>query len=70
MAAKKSLSQEALKPKPLLTGDDLAAVGVQPGPKMGAILKRLYTAQLDEQISTREDALEMAARLAGEPPTE
>lgn len=70
MAAKKSLSQEALKPKPLLTGNDLAAVGVQPGPKMGAILKRLYTAQLDEQISTREEALEMAARLAGEPPTE
>ena len=64
MDARKALSAEALKPKPLVNGDDLSAIGIPPSPVMGDILKKLYTAQLDEQISTRDEALEMARKLA------
>lgn len=47
-------------PKPLLTGGDLMAQGVPQSPKLGEMLKALYTAQLEGKISTREQALAAA----------
>jgi len=63
MKAARELSKQEVKPEPLVNGHDLQAIGIEPGPRMGIILKRLYTAQLDEKISTREQALAMARRL-------
>ena len=50
-------------PKPLVSGDDLCAAGVQPGRAMGRILRAIYRAQLNEEIITREDAWRMVRRM-------
>src|SRR5207237_2242757 len=41
---------------PLLTGDDLLAMGVQPGPHMGALLHELREKQLQDELKTPEEA--------------
>ena len=41
---------------PLLTGDDLIALGVKPGPAMGALLHELRDKQLAEELKTADDA--------------
>jgi poly(A) polymerase len=51
---------EALRPKPLLRGDDLIAAGYLPGPRFKEILGALEDAQLEGRIATREDALAFA----------
>lgn len=51
---------DKIDPKPLLTGDDLVAIGMTPGPEFRVLLDRIRNAQLDEIISTREQALEIA----------
>ena len=51
------LPKEELKPKPLITGDDLIAAGFQPGPAFAQILAAVEDAQLESKIYTREDAL-------------
>ncbi|MBI4200642.1 MAG: CCA tRNA nucleotidyltransferase [Chloroflexi bacterium] len=40
--------------RPLLTGDDLARLGVPQGPRVGALLEALRDARLDGQLHTRE----------------
>lgn len=52
-----------LRPGPLLTGDDLIAMGFHPGPGFKGTLERVYDAQIEDQIKTREEALELARRL-------
>ena len=47
----------------VLTGDDLAALGMQPGPRLGAVLESVYRPQLNEQIETRQDAASMALKM-------
>ncbi len=41
--------------KPLLNGDDLKAMGIPFGPKLGAILKSLHEAKLNGKVRTRKD---------------
>lgn len=48
---------EELAPAPLLTGADLIAAGMRPGPEFKALLDRAYDAQLDGEVGTTEDAL-------------
>lgn len=49
---------------PLLTGDDLKALGMKPGPELGRVLNELRDLQLQEEIATAEQAREWArARL-------
>jgi poly(A) polymerase len=55
---------EVLNPPPLLTGDDLRAAGLKPGPEFKRILAAVRDAQLDGRIRTRDEAL----RLAHAPP--
>jgi tRNA nucleotidyltransferase (CCA-adding enzyme) len=43
--------------RPLATGDDVAALGVPPGPEIGAILRGLRSAQADGHVRSREGAL-------------
>jgi hypothetical protein len=44
----------------LLTGEGLADLGVEPGPKLGELLALVYRAQLNEHISTRDQAMALA----------
>ncbi len=52
------LSSETLNPPPLLTGNDLAKLGIRPGPAYAKILAWLRNAQLDGEITTIEGAVE------------
>lgn len=49
-----------LFPTPLITGDDLIALGHQPGPRFRAILDQVEDAQLEGRIHTRDEALALA----------
>jgi poly(A) polymerase len=51
-------SSEPLIPAPLVTGKDLIAMGLQPGPRFKQILEEAQTAQLEGKITSREEALE------------
>lgn len=53
------LPREELKPQPLLSGHDLIAAGYAPGPPFAGMLRAVEDAQLEGQISTREDALQL-----------
>ncbi len=46
-----------IQPPPLVTGDDLAARGVPPGPVYKDILEALYTRQLNDELLSRATAL-------------
>ncbi|HET9268896.1 MAG TPA: HD domain-containing protein [Vicinamibacterales bacterium] len=50
-------------PAPLLLGRHVLALGVQPGPRVGEIVKAVYERQLDGEITTLDDALDTATRL-------
>jgi putative nucleotidyltransferase with HDIG domain len=52
-----SLTPEELRPAPLATGRDVLALGVAAGPQVGVILHALEEAQLNGELSTREEAL-------------
>jgi len=47
---------EQVRPERLLTGDDLQAMGFRPGPLFSTILRALEDAQLEGQMTTREEA--------------
>lgn len=59
---------EAVSPAPLVTGEDVAALGVTPGPVYKRLLDEVYTRQLDEQVWTREEALALLRDLAARTP--
>ncbi|HEV2295132.1 MAG TPA: CCA tRNA nucleotidyltransferase [Tepidisphaeraceae bacterium] len=62
------LYEADVAPPPLITGDDLTDAGLMPGPKFKIALDRTYDAQLEGRITTRQEAIEMAIRIAsGEP---
>jgi poly(A) polymerase len=61
---------EQVRPKRLLTGDDLMALGLKPGPRFKAILYNVEEAQLDGTIHTHEEALHLAKTLAVDPSPE
>jgi len=50
------LGQEQIHPPRLLGGDDLIDLGYAPGPIFSTILRRVEDAQLEGEISTREEA--------------
>ena len=54
----RELSAEAIRPKPLVNGDDLIEMGYPPGPRFKEILQAVETAQLEGQLGSREAALE------------
>ncbi len=51
------LSVEVLRPPRLLGGDDLLAIGLEPGPRFKEILTAVEEAQLEGRIASREQAL-------------
>jgi len=56
-------------PEPLVTGADLIAMGLHPGPAMGKALREAYDAQLNLQVRTRKEALMWAERKIDHLPT-
>jgi poly(A) polymerase len=60
-------SPEQVRPVRLLTGDDLIALGLKPGPRFKAILYNVEEAQLDGTIHTHEEAVRLAQTLAVNP---
>lgn len=55
---REEFSREPLIPTPLITGRDLIAAGMTPGPAFSEILEEIQTEQLEGRLSTREEALE------------
>ncbi|HYE60915.1 MAG TPA: CCA tRNA nucleotidyltransferase [Phycisphaerales bacterium] len=49
-----------LKPDPYVSGDDLTAMGLTPGPRFKVILDGVYDAQLEGRVQNRDAALELA----------
>ncbi len=56
-----ALKGQVLRPKPLLDGHQLLALGAVPGPMVGQLARELYIAQLAEEIQTVEQAKHWAA---------
>ncbi len=56
--------REQLDPPPLVTGDDLRAAGLRPGPAFKHILQAVRDAQLDGEIHTKEEAIALAIALS------
>lgn len=53
-----------LMPPPLLAGRDvMAALGLEPGPEIGRVLAHVRAAQLDGEVTTRDEALACARAL-------
>jgi len=52
-----------LNPLPILNGNDLKEAGVKPGPQFKQLLEAVRNAQLEKQISTTAEAVELARQL-------
>jgi poly(A) polymerase len=59
-------SKEPLIPGRLVRGDDLISLGLKPGPRIGELLEAVQTAQLEGEIKTREEAIELVKALMEE----
>jgi putative nucleotidyltransferase with HDIG domain len=62
---KEEFANEPIIPPPLVTGDDLIAMGMKPGPKFGEILEAVETRQLEGMLKEREEALEWVRKVEG-----
>jgi tRNA nucleotidyltransferase/poly(A) polymerase len=51
--------KEIIHPPPLITGHDVMALGFSPGPKIGQILDFVREKQVEGEIKTREEAMEV-----------
>lgn len=57
------LDSAVLNPPPLLTGDDLIAHGIRPGRDFKILLDAVRDSQLNQEISSRDDAIQLVDRL-------
>jgi hypothetical protein len=58
-------TQPQIRP-PLLKGDDLIGLGMQPGPALGALLAEIREKQLQDELKTKAEARKWAKeRIAG-----
>jgi poly(A) polymerase len=61
------LPAESVHPKPLVSGDDLIAVGYEPGPQFKQILGAVEDAQLDGTLRSKAEALSFIRRVFPQP---
>jgi tRNA nucleotidyltransferase (CCA-adding enzyme) len=59
----RALGVEHQPPPPVLLGRHLLELGMTPGPRVGEVLKLVYEKQLDGEIETVEEAVEVAKLL-------
>ncbi len=64
----RTLGVEHRPPEPILLGRHVLALGLPPGPRVGAILKAVYERQLDGGVSDLDQAIAEARRIIGQPP--
>jgi len=57
-----TLPPEEVRPKPLVTGDDLIAAGYSPGPVFKEILAAIEDAQLDGKLQSKQEAMQLVRR--------
>ena len=57
---------ERLDPPPLITGADLVGLGLVPGKTFKRLLDAVREAQLNEEISTKDEAMQLVRRLLDE----
>ena len=60
-AAEELKQQPAIRP-PLLTGDDLIALGISPGKRLGELLHEIREHQLADELKTPDEAREWAKK--------
>jgi tRNA nucleotidyltransferase (CCA-adding enzyme) len=63
LARARALGVQHAPPEPLVKGRHLLALGLSPGPRVGAILKQVYERQLDGSIATVEDGVALAREI-------
>jgi tRNA nucleotidyltransferase (CCA-adding enzyme) len=63
LARARSLGVEHGAPRPILLGRHLLALGLTPGPRVGAILREVYEQQLDGKITTVDEGIEAARKI-------
>jgi poly(A) polymerase len=63
-----AMSEEVVRPKPLITGRELIGAGYTPGPQFKEMLTAAEDAQLEGAISTPEQALALVQERFGDPP--
>ena len=62
------LERADYSPPPLVTGDDLTAAGLTPSPLFKRVLDEVYDAQLENRVTTKDEALRLALAIASRPP--
>jgi poly(A) polymerase len=63
------MGEEEIKPRLLVTGEDLIAAGYRPGPRFREMLTAAEDAQLEGIAATREEALKLVQERFGAPDT-
>ncbi len=53
--------------KPLINGKDLLALGLEPGPQMGVIIRAIHQRQINGECSSREEALAWVQKISSPP---
>jgi tRNA nucleotidyltransferase (CCA-adding enzyme) len=61
----RALGVEHAPPAPIVMGRHLLDLGLSPGPDVGKLLRRIYEAQLDGDITTLDQGLERAREIIG-----
>jgi poly(A) polymerase len=54
---RRELAKESIRPKPLVTGRDLLAMGLREGPQIGELLRQVEEKQLEGDLKSRDEAL-------------
>jgi poly(A) polymerase len=57
-----AIPEEAVRPRPLLTGHELIAAGYTPGPRFQQMLRAVEDAQLEGAIMSAEEALALVRK--------
>ena len=66
LARARALGVEHRAPEPIVRGRHLLELGVEPGPRMGEILRRVYEQQLDGHVASREEGIALARAIVAE----
>jgi tRNA nucleotidyltransferase (CCA-adding enzyme) len=59
----RALGVQHAAPPPIVLGRHLLDLGLEPGPRIGEILKQIYERQLDGDVRTLEEGLATARQL-------
>ncbi len=58
-----SWTPEQLNPHPLIDGEDLKSIGLNPGPVFSQVIGSVRRAQLDDEICDKEQAIQLAHKI-------